>query len=56
MKTLLVKSLPIVDLILLPFVYPAAFLMKSIRCTGLHRLPLCKKALLTVGVFPIRDH
>jgi len=42
--------------ILLPFVYPAAFLMKKIRGAGLQKLPLCKKALLSVGVFPIRDH
>ena len=56
MKTLLIKSLPLADLFLLPLVYPAAFLMKSIRGAGLYRLPLCKKALLSVGVFPIRDH
>lgn len=30
--------------------------MKKIRGAGLQKLPLCKKALLSVGVFPIRDH
>lgn len=41
---------------MLPFVYPSAWLLKSIRRTGLHRLPLCKRALLQVGVLPIRNH
>ncbi|NEQ32952.1 MAG: class I SAM-dependent methyltransferase, partial [Leptolyngbya sp. SIO4C5] len=41
---------------LLPLVYPAAWLLKSIRKVGVQRLPLCKGALMNVGVFPIRDH
>ena len=48
--------LPIADIILMPFVYPAAWLLRNIRGAGLQRLPLCKKALLDVGVFPIRNH
>lgn len=40
----------------MPFVYPAAWLLKNIRRAGVHRLPLCKSALMNVGVFPILNH
>ena len=44
------------DVLSLPFVYPAAFLLKAVRGIGVSRMPLCKNALMQVGVFPIRDH
>lgn len=44
------------DLFLLPFVYPSAWLLKRIRRGGVQRLPLCKNALLKVGLFPIENH
>jgi len=44
------------DILLLPWVYPAAWLLKNIRRAGVHRLPCCKNALLNIGVFPIRNH
>lgn len=44
------------DILLLPFVYPSAWVLKNLRHAGVHRLPLCKSALMKVGVFPIRDH
>jgi hypothetical protein len=47
---------PLIDLALIPAVYPAAYLLKSIRTIGLSRMPLCKQALLNVGVFPLRNH
>lgn len=56
MKNLIKKALPIADIILMPFVYPAAWLLKNIRKAGVSRLPLCKNALMKVGVFPIRNH
>jgi predicted O-methyltransferase YrrM len=40
----------------LPAAYPAAWVLKALRRKGLHKLPLCKRALLQVGVFPIRNH
>jgi hypothetical protein len=40
----------------MPFVYPAAWLLKNIRQAGMHRLPLCRNALMNVGVFPVRNH
>lgn len=56
MKNLIKKALPVADVMLMPFVYPAAWLLKNIRRAGVHRLPLCKSALMQVGVFPLRNH
>ena len=56
MKKLILKILPVADIILMPLVYPAAWLLKNIRKAGVYRLPLCKNALMNVGVFPIRNH
>jgi len=44
------------DAILLPFVICAGMLLKKLRTLGIKRFPCCKKALLAIGVFPIRDH
>lgn len=56
MKNLIYKLVRYADPFLVPFVYPSAWLLKIIRMTGVQRLPLCRKILLNVGVFPIRDH
>lgn len=48
--------LPVVDMMLVPFVYPAATLLRKIRQVGVRKLPLCRDVLLGAGVFPIRDH
>ena len=57
MKNLIRKALAYAaDIILMPLVYPAAWLLKNIRRIGIHRLPLCKSALMKIGVFPIRNH
>jgi len=53
MKSLILKVLPLADLLLAPFVYLAAPLLKAIRRAGVWRMPLCKQALMQVGVFPI---
>lgn len=50
------RLLPIADVLLYPFVIPAAMLLKKVREKGVHRLPRCKRALLDTGVFPIRRH
>jgi hypothetical protein len=44
------------DKLLLPFVYPAAVVLRKVRKIGLDRMPLCKAALLGAGVLPVRDH
>ena len=46
----------ILDIVLLPFIYVSAWLLKVVRKKGVHRLPYIKNALLQVGVFPIRNH
>ena len=56
MKSLARRMTPILDILLVFFVFPAAWLLKGIRSLGVHKMPLCKSALLHVGVFPIRDH
>lgn len=56
MKELIIKLLPVLDMLLFLFVYPSAWLLKYVRKAGVHRLPNCKNALMKIGVFPIRDH
>jgi hypothetical protein len=48
--------LPVADRLLVPFVYPSAWLLKLVRRVGMDRLPGCRNALKKVGVFPVRDH
>ena len=56
MKKLVLALLPVIDILLAPFVYPAAWLLKMVRRAGVHRLPFCKFILLKIGVFPVRNH
>jgi len=46
----------LLDILLVAFVYPSALLLKYIRRVGVKKFPSCKRALLQVGVFPIRNH
>jgi hypothetical protein len=46
----------LLDLALVPLLYPAAIVMRLVRRIGVQRLPMCKSALMHVGVFPIRKH
>ena len=55
MKQVVRRLLPLLDVALLPFVFPAAYLLKCVR-GQIRSMPLAKQALLRVGVFPIRDH
>ena len=55
MKDLIKKFFPLADVVLSLFVYPAALILKHVRFVGVQYLPLCKKVLLHVGVFPIRN-
>lgn len=56
MKQLTSRFPAIKDVIMAPFVYPAAWLLKKIRYTGVNNLPNCKNALMKIGVFPICDN
>lgn len=44
------------DLVITPFLFPAAIVMRLVRRIGVQRLPICKATLFRVGVFPIRNH
>jgi hypothetical protein len=48
--------LPVADLLLAPLLIPAALLMKAIRRAGVERMPVCRRLLMRIGVFPVRDH
>jgi predicted O-methyltransferase YrrM len=48
--------LPLLDFILAPLVFLSAHILKRVRKTGVHKLPYCKRTLLSVGVFPILDY
>lgn len=50
------QLLPLLDVLALPALYPAAAFLKLLRRVGLARLPLCRTALIQVGVLPIRNH
>ncbi len=44
------------DFLLVILVYPAAWVLRRLRESGIERFPRCKKALFSIGVFPIRNH
>ena len=56
MKDFLKALFPLGDLLLAPFLVPAAMLMKIVRRAGVERMPICRKVLSAVGVFPVADH
>jgi hypothetical protein len=56
MKKLIEPILPLADWLLFLLVFPAGFLLRLIRTAGTHRMPMCRRALRIVGVFPIRRH
>jgi Methyltransferase domain len=43
------------DLLLNPVVMVSAILLRIVRGIGIDRLPICKKALQRIGIYPIRD-
>lgn len=55
-KEVILKILPFADVLLAPFVYPSAWLLKMIRLARVDRMPRCRNALWRMGLFPIRDH
>ena len=51
-----IARLPIVDVFLFPFVFFSAVILLIARRIGFRQLRRCKKALLKVGIMPIRNH
>jgi hypothetical protein len=56
MKRILRGIIPILDLILLALLVPSALVMKAFRRIGAGRLPLSRRLLFAIGIFPISDH
>jgi hypothetical protein len=56
MRKTIEGMLPWIDLAVFSAVYPAAYFLKTIRKAGVGRMPLCRRALMQVGVFPIMKH
>jgi hypothetical protein len=54
---ILSKSLWLIDIILLPFVFFSAIVLKFYRYKrfGVTKLPLSTKTLLNIGIFPLKD-
>jgi len=50
------KALPLLDILLAPFTLAGALLFTFIRRGGIQRMPVSRKILLKVGVFPIVRH
>ncbi|NLL35902.1 MAG: class I SAM-dependent methyltransferase [Fretibacterium sp.] len=55
-KRLLEKILLLLDICLVPILFPFAWLLKNVRAIGMARFPQCRKMLLKIGVFPIVNH
>jgi hypothetical protein len=47
---------PLLDVLLIPLIVPAALLLKAARRFGLQRLRLCRVILMKIGLLPIRKH
>ena len=56
MQNIIIKIIPWTDIFLAPLVFFSGWVLKLIRMAGVQRLPLCKKILIKIGVFPIRNH
>lgn len=55
-KTFIRMVLTLTDLLVAPAMLAAALMMRAVRWAGLKRLPLSRRILRAVGVFPITDH
>lgn len=55
-RMLLRRLLPLADVLLVPPVALAAWLLRGVRRIGIRRLPATRRTLLCMGVFPLRNH
>lgn len=56
MKKLALRMLPIADALISPFMYPCAWMLKNVRRAEIQRFPICRRALVKMGVFPVVNH
>ena len=50
------KFLPVIDIFMAIFVFPAAWLLRFVRVTGVNNFVSVHRVLLHLGVFPIVNH
>lgn len=55
-RSFLRALIPLFDVLLVILLVPAGLVMKAFRRIGAGRLPRSKSVLMTIGVFPIRNH
>jgi hypothetical protein len=55
-KQQLEKMLKFIDIIMIPFVFFSAWILKLVRMAGVQRMPFSKKILNAIGVFPLKNH
>lgn len=56
LKNIIKCIAPLVDVLILPFVFMSALLLKAVRTIGVHRMRVSSMVLKMVGVFPVRNH
>lgn len=55
-KKIFVKFAWLIDILILPFIWLSAMVLKLFRMGKITRFPLSKKALLHTGIYPLRNH
>ncbi len=50
------KISKILDIVLIPFVFPLALVLKLARRVGLKRLKITRKVLVKIGIIPVINH
>lgn len=55
LKNALIRAAPLVDLLMSPLTFIAAFWLKTVRRIGVDRMRISKLLFRRVGVFPVRD-
>lgn len=50
------KLIPVVDFVMIPFIYVSAVVLSKIKKIGLSKFKNTKKILMRVGIFPIANH
>lgn len=56
LKQLIKKTIALTNVLLLPLVYPASFLLKMIRKVAVTNLLFCRATFMRLGVFAILNH
>ncbi len=53
---LIQRALPVIDILIAPFVFISSYLFKFIRIKGVANMKIAKKIFIKVGIYPIKDH